>query len=703
MTIKTDIEQLVVDATKVHSWSNGNVNHSETFGGLNVRSPAKLIADKDEQINVAANGLLTQTTAAATNAATQATKAANSAASVASQALTASAQANISITKASEAAASATHSSTSASASASSAASAAASLVSVNSVFDSFDDRYLGAKYSDPTLDNDGNALVAGTVYYNTTSSTLRFYNGAAWEAPTAAAATSANNAMNSQNAAATSATASAGSAASSAGSAATAATTLSATQLQAVRAADWAEKVSATVDGTGYSAKHWAGAAASSAAAVTTNTIIPTEYFTATAEQTDFTLARGVGHPGSILVIASGVTQAPISAYTVPSINTLRFTDGLTAGIQISVRYLDKEAQSGAAAAQEWATKTGAAVSGSAEYSSKHYALASADSAATSTTKASEGAASAVSAAGSASTATTKAGEAAVSASGAAGSLSSVQAQAVLASEWAQKIGATVAGGGYSAKHWAGEAAGSAAAVTTNTIIPTEHFTASAGQTDFTLLRGVGYPGSILVVAAGVTQTPIDAYTVPNINTLRFVTGLESGSKISVRYLDKEAQSGAAAAQEWATKVGSPVTGSSEFSAKHYSLSISANAETASQQAINSANSATASAGSATASANSAGASSASATQSQSYMNQAQGYAAAAGGSNVAPQIFTGNGNAVDFALTTASVNVHKLMVSVANVVQDSLEAYLLVNSGATLRFTGAPYNGARIVVRYI
>ena len=41
--------------------------------------------------------------------------------------------------------------------------------------------------------------------------------------------------------------------------------------------------------------------------------------------------------------------------------------------------------------------------------------------------------------------------------------------------------------------------------------------------------------------------------------------------------------------------------------------------------------------------------------------------------------------------------------MVSVANVVQDSLEAYLLVNSGATLRFTGAPYNGARIVVRYI
>ena len=195
MTLKTDIDTLVADAAKVHGWSNGNATHSEPFGSLNVRSPAKLIADKDEQINVAANGLLTQATAAATNAATQATNAANSAASVAAQALTASAQATTATSKAVEAATSAANSTISANASHTSAALAAASLVSVNSVFDSFDDRYLGAKYSDPTLDNDGNALMAGTVYYNTTASTLRFYNGAAWEAPTAAAATSANNA----------------------------------------------------------------------------------------------------------------------------------------------------------------------------------------------------------------------------------------------------------------------------------------------------------------------------------------------------------------------------------------------------------------------------------------------------------------------------------------------------------------------------
>ena len=34
--------------------------------------------------------------------------------------------------------------------------------------YDSFDDRYLDAKAADPTLDNDGNALLVGALYYNT-------------------------------------------------------------------------------------------------------------------------------------------------------------------------------------------------------------------------------------------------------------------------------------------------------------------------------------------------------------------------------------------------------------------------------------------------------------------------------------------------------------------------------------------------------
>lgn len=47
--------------------------------------------------------------------------------------------------------------------------------------FDSFDDRYLGAKTSDPTLDNDGNALVAGALYFNSTAGYMKVYTGSTW------------------------------------------------------------------------------------------------------------------------------------------------------------------------------------------------------------------------------------------------------------------------------------------------------------------------------------------------------------------------------------------------------------------------------------------------------------------------------------------------------------------------------------------
>lgn len=49
--------------------------------------------------------------------------------------------------------------------------------------YDSFDDRYLGPKTSNPTLDNDGNTLLTGALYFNTTSNEMRVYNGSAWTA----------------------------------------------------------------------------------------------------------------------------------------------------------------------------------------------------------------------------------------------------------------------------------------------------------------------------------------------------------------------------------------------------------------------------------------------------------------------------------------------------------------------------------------
>ena len=66
------------------------------------------------------------------------------------------------------------------------ATSAAAALVSEEAAaatYDAFDDRYLGPKASDPSVDNDGNALLTGAIYWNTTSNTLRIYTGVAWSA----------------------------------------------------------------------------------------------------------------------------------------------------------------------------------------------------------------------------------------------------------------------------------------------------------------------------------------------------------------------------------------------------------------------------------------------------------------------------------------------------------------------------------------
>ena len=75
--------------------------------------------------------------------------------------------ANYIVTKAGEA-------STSASAASASATAAAAS-------YDSFDDRYLGAKTSDPSVDNDGNALITGAIYWNSSSSVMKVWSGSAW------------------------------------------------------------------------------------------------------------------------------------------------------------------------------------------------------------------------------------------------------------------------------------------------------------------------------------------------------------------------------------------------------------------------------------------------------------------------------------------------------------------------------------------
>ena len=111
----------------------------------------------------------------ATSAAASATTAANSVATIAGYATSAANSATAAATSATSAAASATAASTSAASAATSATSAAAS-------YDQFDDRYLGSKTSDPTLDNDGNALITGALYFNSVVNAMKVYNGSSWD-----------------------------------------------------------------------------------------------------------------------------------------------------------------------------------------------------------------------------------------------------------------------------------------------------------------------------------------------------------------------------------------------------------------------------------------------------------------------------------------------------------------------------------------
>jgi hypothetical protein len=62
-----------------------------------------------------------------------------------------------------------------------SATAAAASATAAEAAYDSFDDRYLGAKSTAPSVDNDGNALVTGALYWNSVSATMFAWTGSAW------------------------------------------------------------------------------------------------------------------------------------------------------------------------------------------------------------------------------------------------------------------------------------------------------------------------------------------------------------------------------------------------------------------------------------------------------------------------------------------------------------------------------------------
>jgi hypothetical protein len=58
---------------------------------------------------------------------------------------------------------------------------AAASATAAANSYDSFDDRYLGSKSTAPSVDNDGNALITGAIYWNSVANAMFVWSGSAW------------------------------------------------------------------------------------------------------------------------------------------------------------------------------------------------------------------------------------------------------------------------------------------------------------------------------------------------------------------------------------------------------------------------------------------------------------------------------------------------------------------------------------------
>jgi len=168
--------------------SESNASTSETNAATSATNAATSATSASTSATSATASATTATTKAseastsATNAATSETNAATSATTATTKATEAATSATTATTKASEASTSATNAATSATAAQTAQTAAEAAQTAAETAADNFDDTYLGAKASDPSVDNDGDALTAGDLYFNTTNNVLRVYTGSAWQ-----------------------------------------------------------------------------------------------------------------------------------------------------------------------------------------------------------------------------------------------------------------------------------------------------------------------------------------------------------------------------------------------------------------------------------------------------------------------------------------------------------------------------------------
>lgn len=137
------------DATKLNL-SGGTMTGDITMGANSVTSTATPSSDDE----LTRKGYVDSILGSATSAATSATNAANSATAAAS---------------------SATDAQTAQTA-------AETAQTAAETAYDNFDDRYLGAKATAPALDNDGDSLTTGALYFDTTAGAMYVYDGSAWD-----------------------------------------------------------------------------------------------------------------------------------------------------------------------------------------------------------------------------------------------------------------------------------------------------------------------------------------------------------------------------------------------------------------------------------------------------------------------------------------------------------------------------------------
>ena len=130
--------------------AGGTMSGEVAMGNNKITGLATPVASTDATNRAYVDGILGSATVAATSATTATT------------------QAGIATTKAGEAA--------------NSASAALASEQAAAASYDNFDDRYLGAKSTAPTLDNDGDALDIGALYFNSTTNIMNVYGSGGWQ-----------------------------------------------------------------------------------------------------------------------------------------------------------------------------------------------------------------------------------------------------------------------------------------------------------------------------------------------------------------------------------------------------------------------------------------------------------------------------------------------------------------------------------------